>query len=156
MSPLRRVRSVTAAAPGLYRAARDLLGRRDAARVVVAAALALGAGILRARGRPRMQNAVRHFTWSAWLSLRYGSATAERLTDQHERHSVDALDSEADLRNNTAGRAYADRHRDALADDPLALWRISGIGRRRWRAGRLWSVRGGRVERSAPTATPRS
>lgn len=139
---LRRFRSVGAAAPGMYRTARGLLGPREAARVVLAAALSLVAGVLRAHGRPRMQNAVRHFTWSAWLTVRYGADTAERLTDHHERHSVDPADSAADLRNNTAGRAYGDRHRDALADDPalLAVWRISGIGRRRWHAGRLFAA----------------
>lgn len=157
MTLLRRARSVAAAAPAIFRSARTVLGTREAARVVVAAVLSLLAGILRARGRPAVQNAVRHFTWSAWLAAHYGPDTAVRLTDLHERHSVDPADSEADVRNNTAGRTYGVRHRDEVAGSvtPLAVWRVSRVGRRRWYAGRLWAARRGRVEASVPPSSSR-
>jgi hypothetical protein len=145
------LRLVLSGVPGMYRAARSRLGALQAERVVVAAALCLVLAAVRAGGRSRTQNALRHFAFSAWLAARYGEDVARLITDEHERHSLAALDSEADQRNNAAGRRYGLRHRDRLASPStlLDVWRLLGAGRHQWRAGRLWAVRHGGVEPSA-------
>jgi hypothetical protein len=106
---------------------------------------------VRAGGRPRVQNALRHFAFSAWLAARYGEEVARPVTDEHERHSRQPLDSEADQRNNAVGRRYGLRHADALAarSTAVAVWRLLHVGHRQWHAGRLWAVRHGVVEPSA-------
>ena len=142
---------VLSGVPGMYRAARSRLDAVQAARVVAAAALCLLLAAVRAGGRPRTQNALRHFAFSAWLAARYGEDIAQLVTDEHERHSLETLDSEADQRNNTAGRRYGRHHRDELASPstPVAVWRLLRAGHHQWRAGRLWAVRHGAVEPSA-------
>ncbi|WP_157417636.1 DUF6973 domain-containing protein [Nocardioides sp. Iso805N] len=145
-----KVRLVVSGLPGMYGEARALLPRRDAMRVVLAAGLALVLAPVRASGRPRTQNALRHFAWSAWLAASYGAEVAKAVTAEHERHSLDPLDSECDLRNNKAGRRYGRLHVAEIVDlpTPVAVWRLLGIGRRKWRSGRLWAVRHGWVEPS--------
>lgn len=153
-----KVRTVASGLPGMYAEASDLLGRREALRVVLAAGLALLLAPVQARGRPRTQNALRHFAWSAWLAAAYGPEIARRITDEHEAHSLDALDSACDERNNKAGRRYGRLHAERIAAAPtaVALWRLLGVGRRKWRAGRLWVVRGGWVEASRPANAVRT
>lgn len=145
-----KVRVVLAGLPGMYAEAVTLLGRREAVRVVLTASVALVLATLRAGGRPRTQNALRHFAWSAWLAAAYGAETARAITAEHERHSLDPVDSDCDVRNNKAGRRYGRLHTAAITSTPapLALWRLLGVGRRKWRAGRLWAVRHAQVERS--------
>jgi hypothetical protein len=152
-----KVRVVASGLPGMYAAARDLVGRREAVRIVLAAGLALLLAPVRAGGRPRTQNALRHFAWSAWLAARYGGDVARAVTAEHEQHSLDPLDSECDLRNNKAGRRYGRLHAAEVAETamPLSVWRLLGVGGRKWRNGRLWAVRHGRVESSRPRAGSR-
>lgn len=144
------LRVVLSGVPGMYRTARSRLGALQAARVLVAAALCLVLAAVRAGGRPRTQNALRHFAFSAWLAARYGEEVARLITDEHERHSRQALDSEADQRNNAVGRRHGLRHHDELASrsTPVAVWRLLRAGRRQWHAGQLWAVRHGAVEPS--------
>lgn len=147
-----RIRVVAAGLPAMYAEARDLLGRRDALRVVVGAGLCLVLAAVRAGGRPRTQNALRHFAWSAWLAAEFGADAALELTAEHEEHSLDPLDSEADMRNNAVGRRYGRLHVEELAGllAPVAVWHLVGVGAHKWRRGRLWAVRHGRVESSRP------
>jgi hypothetical protein len=148
---VRGLRVVLSGVPGMYGAARSRLSVRQAVGVVAGAGLCLVLAAMRAGGRPRLQNALRHFAFSAWLAARYGEDVARLITDEHEWHSLAALDSEADQRNNAAGRRYGLRHRDRLASPStlLDVWRLLGAGRHQWRAGRLWAVRHGGVEPSA-------
>lgn len=136
--------------PGMYAEAALRLGRRQAVRVVVVAGLTLVLATVRAGGRPRTQNALRHFVWSAWLAATYDAETAREIAAEHERHSLDPLDSECDVRNNKAGRRYGRLHAADIAGAPapLVVWQLLGVGRRKWRAGGLWAVRHGQVERS--------
>ncbi|MDH2416044.1 hypothetical protein [Nocardioides sp. CER19] len=147
MKSLRTLRVVVGGVPGSFRAARDAAGVRVAVGVLAASGWALLVALARSRGRPRLRNALRHFTWSAWLTARYGTALADAVTSEHELHSLDPLDSEADQRNNQAGRRYGRVHRDRVLErpGPWAIWELAEIGRRRWYAGRLWSVRDGAV-----------
>lgn len=158
MTRLRTVRMLLSGAPGVYRAARAETGARDAARVVAASAWALLAALLVGRGRPRLGNAVRHFAWSAWLTAHFGATTAAAVTSEHELHSLDALDSQADQRNNRVGRRYGATHRDRVLARPApwAIWELAQVGRRRWYAGRLWSVRDGTVVRGAGARSRRT
>lgn len=138
-------------APGLYAAARHQAGTRAAVEIVAASAWTLVVALVHTGGRPGLRNAVRHFTWSAWLAARYGEELALAVTEEHERHSLDPLDSEVDQHNNRAGRRYGMLHRDRVLERPApwAIWALARTARRRWRAGRLWSVRGDAVVRGA-------
>jgi hypothetical protein len=149
VSRLRTTRLVLGGVPGLYRAAREEVGTREAVVVVAASAWAVVVALFRSAGRPRMRNAVRHFAWSAWLAARYGVDVAEAVTAEHELHSLDPLDSEADEHNNRAGRRYGSLRRARVLQrpGPWAIWELARVGRQRWRAGRLWSVRDGVVVR---------
>ena len=151
MTSLRTFRTVLAGVPGLYRAARAEVGRREAVLTVAASGWALVAAVAVGRGRPRLTNAVRHFAWSAWLTARYGADVAAAVTGEHELYSLDRLDSEADQHNNRVGRRYGTTHRDLVLErrTPWAVWALAEVGRRRWYAGRLWSVRDGAVVRGA-------
>ncbi|SFC66215.1 hypothetical protein SAMN04487968_10979 [Nocardioides terrae] len=144
---LRVVWTVLGGVPGTYRAAREVAGRRVAVGVLAASGWSLLVALVNTGARPRLRNAVRHFTWSAWLAARYGEAVARAVTEEHELHSLDLRDSEADDRNNRAGRRYGTVHRDEILQRraPSAIWRLAGVGRRRWYSGRLWSVRDGAV-----------
>jgi hypothetical protein len=144
---LRVVGTVLGGVPGTYRAARAVAGHRVAAGVLAASGWSLLVALVNTGARPRLRNAVRHFTWSAWLAARYGDAVARAVTEEHELHSLDLRDSEADERNNRAGRRYGAVHRAEILQRPapVAIWRLAAAGRRRWHAGRLWSVRDGVV-----------
>lgn len=141
------VRTVLAGVPGTYRAASAVAGPRVALGVLAASAWSLLLAVVNTDGRPGLRNAVRHFAWSAWLTARYGDAVTDAVTTEHELHSLDPRDSEADERNNRAGQRYGRVHRDEILDAraPQAIWRLVRVGRRRFHAGRLWTVRGGVV-----------
>jgi hypothetical protein len=151
VSSLRTVRTVLGGLPGLYRAAHAEVGAREAVVVVMGSAWALLAAAVVGRGRPRLGNAVRHFAWSAWLTARYGADVAAAVAAEHELFALDPLDSEVDRRNNRVGRRYGTTHRDLVLERraPGAIWQAVRVGRRRWYAGRLWSVRDGAVVRGA-------
>ena len=136
---------VLAGVPGMYRAAASSLGALDGCRVLVVAGWCVTLSVLRARGRPRAQNALRHFAFSAWLAARYDEQVARAITDQHERHTRRPLDSEADQRNNEVGRRHGLRHPEVGASTPLTIWRLLRVGQTEWRGGRLWAVRRGTV-----------
>ena len=151
MKRLRAARVVVGGVPGLYRVAREEVGTREALVVVASSAWTLVLALLQTAGRPRMRNAVRHFAWSAWLAARYGVEVAEAVAAEHELHSLDPLDSEADEHNNRAGRRYGSLRRERVLGrpGPWAIWELARVGRRRWRAGRLWAVRDGAVVQGA-------
>ncbi|MFC7494158.1 MULTISPECIES: DUF6973 domain-containing protein [unclassified Nocardioides] len=139
------LRAVVSGVPGMYRSASSQLGAVEGWRVLAVAGSCLALATLRAGGRPRAQNALRHFAFSAWLAARYGEPVARAITDQHERHSRQPLDSEADQRNNAVGRDHGLGHPEARAGTPTALWRLVRAGHGQWREGRLWAVRHGAV-----------
>ncbi|MDF1602446.1 hypothetical protein PZ894_02670 [Nocardioides sp. YIM 152315] len=143
------MRVVLAGVPGMYRSASSRLGALEGWRVLAVAATCLALATLRAGGRPRVQNALRHFAFSAWLAARYDAPIASAITDQHERHSRQPLDSAADQRNNEVGRHHGLRHPETSAGTPVAIWRLLRVGHDEWRAGRLWAVRHGAVVASA-------
>jgi hypothetical protein len=139
------VRVVLSGVPGMYRAAASKLGPREGCLVVVVAGWCVTLAMVRARGRPGVQNALRHFAFSAWLAARYDEEVARAITDQHERHSRRPLDSEADQRNNDVGRRHGLRHPEVGTRSPLTIWRLLRAGHTEWRDGRLWAVRRGAV-----------
>lgn len=158
MISARVVRTVLGGVPGTYHAARAAGGHRTALGVVAASAWSLLVALVGTGGRPRLRNAVRHFAWSAWLTARYGDAVADAVTGEHERHSLDARDSEADQRNNRAGRRYGTVHREEILARraPAAIWWLARVGRRRFHAGRLWAVRDGAVVPGSPRRARRT
>lgn len=145
MSLISKWRTQAAGVPRVFGTARRAVGSRAALRIVAGSACALLAARARSGGQRGMQNAVRHFAWSAWLASAYGPDVASAVTERHERGSARPLDTEVDRRNNAAGREYAGEH-PATGPVPVAVWRLAGIGAARWRQGRLWRVgRGGQV-----------
>src|SRR5262245_5571250 len=130
------LRVVLSGVPGIYRSASSRLGALEGWRVLAVAGSCLALATLRAGGRPRAQNALRHFAFSAWLAARYDEPVARSITDEHERHTRQPLDSETDQRNNEVGRRYGLRHPEASAGTPVAVWRLMRTGRDQWREGR--------------------
>ena len=84
--------------------------------------------------RWRRQNAVRHFSWQAYLAARHGEQVAQALGDAQERGSSDARDSEVDRANNRAGRAYGLAHRDELRAGrrSTTLAGLARVAERKW------------------------
>ena len=143
MSALRSVtRLALTGAPSLYRAARDAgADRATALRVLGDSALVL---VRAARHSPRSwreQNAVRHFTWQAWLTARHGLRLARAVATAQERGREALADSRVDRSNNASGQEYGETH----ADELVALGRRSAVSRllaeatRRFRSGELAS-----------------
>ena len=135
MNPAYLARWVVRSGSGVYRAARSAgLGRREATRVLEASAYSLLLARKRYPKRWRVENAVRHFVWQAWLTATYGQQVAEVVGRAHERLSNDAADSAVDAENNRIGRAYGAAHAEeiraraprpalsALADEAGRLW----------------------------------
>ena len=135
------VRWAVGAVPGVYAGARAAgLGRRDAARVLQASAYTLLIARKRHPRRWRVENAVRHFAWQAWLAATYGRDVAEAVGQAHERLSVDAADTAVDQQNNRVGQDHGLAHAkeirsramrpalSALADEAGRLWRKGQLG----------------------------
>lgn len=144
MVPLSLVPTALARARVLYAAVRRQRGTVTAIEVVAGSAWALLWATVRAAGRPRMRNAVRHFAWSAWLTAAFGADLARAVGEAQEHGSGRPQDSAVDRRNNQVGREYAGRCRVG-GPAPYALWRLAGAGVTAWRAGELWMVDDGRV-----------
>lgn len=144
VSSLRRaVRGATVGAPRLYAAARASgASHRDAAAMVAASATALAIAARRHPHEWRRQNAVRHFTWQALLTARYGPEAARALADAHERGTPDEVDSTVDRANNAAGQAYGAAHADTLRSGGVGetLTRLAEVAEAEWAAGRLSSA----------------
>ena len=140
MSLANAVRAATGGVPRLYAAARGTgAGHRDSAGMVAASAAAL---VIAARRHPkewRQQNAVRHFTWQAFLTARYGRDAAQALGRAHEARSSDAADSTVDRANNTAGQVYAAARGAELRGGGTwaTLTRLAEVAEAEWAAGRL-------------------
>ncbi|WP_426243927.1 DUF6973 domain-containing protein [Nocardioides sp. LHG3406-4] len=140
MSLRNAIRSATSGVPRLYAAARGSgAGHRESVGMVAASAAAL---VIAARRHPaewRQQNAVRHFSWQALLTARYGLAAADALAQAHERRSRDAADSAVDRANNVAGQEYAAARADELRRGSVwaTLTRLAEVAEAEWAAGRL-------------------
>ena len=129
-------------APSLYRASREAgADRATALRVLGDSALVL---VRAARHSPRNwreQNAVRHFTWQAWLTARHGLTLARAVATAQERGREALADSGVDRLNNAAGQAYGEAH----ADELVARGRSSAVSRllaeatRRFGSGELFA-----------------
>src|SRR4051812_32920531 len=94
-------------APSLFSAARAAgCSRTEALHVVADSGFVL---LRAARHSPRSwreQNAVRHFTWQAWLTARYGLEVARAVATAQEEGREDLADSAVDVRNNAAGQEH--------------------------------------------------
>lgn len=138
------LRSATTGVPRLYAAARGAgVGHREALAMVAASATAL---VVAARRHPdewRKQNAVRHFSWQAFITARHGLAAAQALAEAHERGSSDSADSTVDRANNAAGQQYAAAHAEELQQGSTlaTLTRLAEAAEAEWAAGRLSSQR---------------
>jgi hypothetical protein len=135
--------------PGVYGAARSAgLGRRDAARVLQASALALLIARKRYPRQWRAENAVRHFTWQAWLTAAYGREVADAVGRAHERLSTDAADTAVDQHNNRIGQEYGAARAEDINAHPMRP-AVSALADE---AGRLWES--GLLGVSRPTGDP--
>lgn len=141
--PIRQLRNALrllgSGVPRLWRAARSAgASRADAVDVVVASLLAF---VLSARGGGvgwRQQNAVRHFTWQAYLAARHGEPLARAVGEAQESGSADPDDSRVDEENNRAGRAHGVAHAGELAGGRRAtLTALVEVARRKWRRREL-------------------
>ena len=134
------VRLLFTGAPALYRAARDAGADRHTALTVVAES---GYVLVRAArnspGRWGQQNAVRHFTWQAWLTARHGFVTARAVAAAQERGRERTADSLVDQRNNATGQTYGHAHADELValGRRQAVSRLLDVGIKQFRAGAL-------------------
>ena len=109
------LRLVLTGAPSLYRAARAVgAGRTEALSVVADSAIVWWGAARHSPTRWRQQNAVRHFTWQAWLTARHGLAVSRAVAAAQERGREGVADSEVDVRNNAAGQAYGLAHAEHL------------------------------------------
>lgn len=143
------VRVVLSGVPGMYRVAASRVGAREGGLVLAIAGWCVALAMAQARGRPRVQNALRHFAFSAWLAARYDEEVARAITDHHERDSRRPLDTEVDQRNNKVGRRHGLQHPESGAATPQAIWRLLRAGRAEWRDGGLWAVQRGAVVASS-------
>jgi hypothetical protein len=107
--------------------------------VLQASAYALLIARKRYPRRWRAENAVRHFTWQAWLAATYGRDVADVVGRAHERLSSDARDTAVDQRNNAAGQAWGHAHEHELAGQSLrrVLDAASEAAMSKWDAGEL-------------------
>src|SRR4051794_13088711 len=111
MRPGSAVRWLGQGVPSLYRTARAAgLGRRDALRVLEVSGRVLVLARRRYPRRWRAENAVRHFTWQAWLTATYGRGVAAAIGAAHERMATDRVDSSVDRENNLLGQQYGEEH----------------------------------------------
>lgn len=135
-----RVSHTAAKVPRILGSARSAgASNTEAVRVLALSTLVLLEAARRSGGRPRRNNAVRHFAWQALLAARHGTAVAEGVAAANEAGSTDAQDSAIDERNNAAGRAWANTHPAELAGVPLsqAVRRAFAEAIRQWDAGEL-------------------
>ena len=126
--------------PLLYRAARAAgADRTTAVRVLGDSALVL---VRAARHSPRdlrEQNAVRHFTWQAWLTARHGLTLARAVATAQERGREALADSGVDRLNNASGQEYglAHAHHLAALGRRAAVTHLLAEATRRFRSGDL-------------------
>jgi hypothetical protein len=127
-------------APKLYRAARDAgAGRRTALTIVAESAYVLVRSARHSPGRWRLQNAVRHFTWQAWLTARHGFVTSRAVAAAQERGRERTADSLVDQRNNAVGQTYGHAHADELValGRRRAVSHLLDVGTAQFQAGAL-------------------
>ncbi|MBA9003204.1 DUF6973 domain-containing protein [Thermomonospora cellulosilytica] len=78
-------------------------------------------GVVPAKDKGNVRNAVRHFIWQAAITVELGAAAAKLVGDVHELgvdlspSRNDRIDSRTDLSNNIVARRYALHHRGELA-----------------------------------------
>ncbi len=148
MHPLRRATSATRWAgrgvPRLYHTAREAgLSRREALQAVAGSGHALALARWRHGRRHRLENAVRHFVWQAWLTATYGRPVAGALGAAHEGLASTSMagraDSAVDAANNLIGQTYGERHARRLrALGMLAAQRtLATEAEQLWAAGQL-------------------
>lgn len=134
------VTHAAAKVPRFFGAARGAgASATDAVRTLALSTWVLLEARRRSGGRPRRENAIRHFAWQALLAARHGTSVAEAVAAANEAGSTDARDSAIDEHNNATGRAWARTHQDELTDVPLrqAVRRAMEEATRQWDAGEL-------------------
>lgn len=130
--------------PRLYVAAtRAGLGTGEAVEVLRISQAALAAAASRGRGVPGRTNAVRHFTWQAALTARFGADAARSIAAAQESGSANRLDSEVDRHNNAVGQAWGAEHARELSGlSPADLVdRLVPVALEKWEADELRWVR---------------
>lgn len=141
MLPVRSlVRLAFTAVPRLYGAARAAgAGRSQALDVLADSVLVLAGAARHSPTRWREQNAIRHFTWQAWLTARHGRDLARAVARAQERGREDSADSAVDRRNNATGQEYGAAHADELRERGrlAAIGHLLELGSTMFRAGEL-------------------
>ncbi|CAM3546624.1 DUF6973 domain-containing protein [Nocardioides zeicaulis] len=130
--------------PRLYVAAtRAGLSASQAVEVLRISQAALAAAATHGRGVPGRTNAVRHFTWQAALTARFGVETARALATAQETGSPNRRDSAVDQHNNAVGQAYGAEHAGELSGlSPADLVaRLVPIALEKWDTDELVWVR---------------
>lgn len=134
------VRLAWSGVPRLWRAARAAgAGRGAAADVVLASLLAFVAASRGGPTRWRRSNALRHFTWQAYLAARHGQDLAVALAEAQERGSADPVDTAVDEENNRRGRDYGLANAAQLRRGSRlgAVRRLDRAARELWERGEL-------------------
>jgi hypothetical protein len=140
LPPRALVPLAVSAVPRIFRAARRAgLGRRAAVGVVADSAYVQVAAARHSPRRWREENAIRHFTWQAWLTARHGRRVAEAIAAAQEQGRLALPDSAVDLRNNAAGQDHGAAQDERLVGlgRRAAVAELLAEGTRRFRAGRL-------------------
>lgn len=130
--------------PRLYVAAtRAGLSPGEAVEVLRISQAALAAAATHGRGVPGRTNAVRHFTWQAALTARFGVDAARAIAAAQESGTPNRRDSEVDQHNNAVGQAYGREHAAELSGlSPADLVaRLVPVALEKWDADELVWVR---------------
>ncbi|UFN45845.1 DUF6973 domain-containing protein [Nocardioides okcheonensis] len=130
--------------PRLYVAAtRAGLSPAEAFEVLRISQASLAAAATHGRGVPGRTNAVRHFTWQAALTARFGTDAARTIAAAQESGTPNARDSRVDEHNNAVGQEYGTRHADELTGlSPADLVaRLVPVALAKWDADELVWVR---------------
>jgi hypothetical protein len=141
---LRSAVHASAGVPRLYRAAlRAGVGPLGAVEVVTISAGAAAAASRHGAGVPGRQNALRHFTWQALLSARFGVEVARSIAHAQESGTANEADSRVDRHNNAVGQEYGAAHASDLrrGSSRAALERAARAGLAKWDADELRWVR---------------
>lgn len=137
---LKKAAQAVIGAPNVFNAARDVGASASAAADVMAAsAAAIQIASSATDGTPGLENAVRHFIWQAYISGRHGSAVAEAVAAAHEEGRNTPKDTQVDLHNNAAGRAYGDANSATIGRGSLtdALKALVPVAQEKWAADEL-------------------
>lgn len=137
---LKKAAQAVVGAPNVFNAARDAGASASAAADVMAAsAAALQIANSATDGTPGLENAIRHFIWQAYISGRHGATVAEAVAAAHEEGRNTPKDTQVDLHNNAAGRAYGEANSATIGQGSLtdALKALVPVAKQKWDSDEL-------------------